>query len=142
MRDEVAMNRQSTPGVLLLLLGSTLLLSGCGVEWPWRHDSTSPPPPPPAAGADAPTGDALKAECDQLSSDIRHNRELAREAPALSSTPEIVQASEAKADQRIAELQTRYDQLDCHDEDAASGLTPPKTAPLPPAPGSPPDTGR
>jgi hypothetical protein len=135
------MNRQPAPGVLLLL-ASTLLLHGCGVQWPWRHDSTSPPPPPPAASADAPAGDALKAECDQLSSDIRHNRELAREAPALSSTPEIVEASEAKADQRIAELQTRYEQLDCHDEDAAAGLAPPKTAPLPAAPGSPADTGR
>lgn len=136
------MSRQSAPRVLLLLLGSAFLLQGCGVQWPWRHDSTSPPPPPSAANADAPAGDARKAECEQLSSDIRHNRDLAREAPALSSTPEIVQASEAKADQRIAELQTRYEQLDCHDEDATSGVAPPKTAPLPAAPGSPADTGR
>jgi hypothetical protein len=88
------MNRPPAPGVLPLLLGSTLLLHGCGVQWPWRHDSTSPPPPSLAADGGPATGDALKAECDQLSSDIRHNRELAREAPALSSTPEIVEAAD------------------------------------------------
>lgn len=106
-----------------------------------------------AAGPDlvapADGSDPVAAQCEQLRAQIRSNLQARRQAPTLSTSPEIVAASEAKADQRIDDVRANMDALDCPDENppqrkpGASGqpddLRP--LAPLPPAPGSPVPSG-
>jgi len=102
-----------------------LTLAGCSnLSWPWsrNHDST-------AAVAPA-TGD--DAECDRLRSAIKDNEERRRDASADSTSPEIVAAAEAKAGQKIDELRTRYEALDCPGEADPRY----RRAPVAPAPGA------
>jgi hypothetical protein len=89
--------------------------------------------PPPAASGGGP--DANAAECEQLRSQIRSNQQAVREAPATSTSPQIVAAEEAKADKRADDTRQQLDELDCPSEgDGAAKLKP--LAPIPPAPGA------
>jgi hypothetical protein len=115
------------------LLGAvcTLSILGCnGLEPPVLR-SAAPPPP-----ASANSGDPVADECRQIREQIRANRESEREAPTTSTSPEIVAAAEGKADKRIEDLRTRYDELDCPSE-PDEPATSPRIAPLPPAPAAP-----
>jgi hypothetical protein len=82
--------------------------------------------------------DPLAAQCTQLREQIRVNQESLREAPAISTSPQIVAAAEGKADQRIDELRNRMDELGCSAEyanaDAGERV---RMMPLPPAPNAP-----
>jgi hypothetical protein len=85
------------------------------------------------AAAPADGSDPVPAECEQLREQIRSNQEAVREAPATSTSPQIVAAEQAKADKRIDDMRSRLDDLDCPSSD--SGPAPPRLAPIPPAPG-------
>jgi hypothetical protein len=111
-----------------------LALIGCSEgSIPMLRGSEGSSPPalePPAEG-----GDATAAECEQLRSQIRTNQQAVREAPTISTSPEIVAAAEAKADKRIDDTRARLDELDCpSDSDSSTKLRP--LAPMPPAPGA------
>jgi len=85
------------------------------------------------------SADPRAAQCDDLRAQIRTNRQALREAPTLSTSPEIVAAAQAKADQHIDELRARMDELDCGADETAPSEAAGKSrplAPLPPAPGS------
>src|ERR1700692_1239857 len=56
---------------------------------------------PSAVVAPAAGGDPVAAECEQLRAQIRSNQQAVREAPTISTSPEIVAAAEAKGDKRI-----------------------------------------
>lgn len=89
--------------------------------------------PPPVA---APNGaDPNAAECEQLRSEIRSNQQAVREAPATSTSPQIVAAEEAKADKRADDTRQQLDELDCPPEGDSSVKVRP-LAPMPPAPGA------
>ncbi|HEY3731221.1 MAG TPA: hypothetical protein VGL28_08200 [Steroidobacteraceae bacterium] len=102
-----------------------------------------------AAGPDlvAPANgsDPVAAQCDQLNAQIRSNLQSRRQAPTTSTSPQIVAAAQAKADQRIDDVRTSMAALDCPDSseqhaqptksDSAEQGRP--LAPLPPAPGTP-----
>jgi len=85
--------------------------------------------------------DPAAAQCQSLRDQIRANRESEREAPSFSTSPQIVAAGEAKADQRIDDLQTRMDSLDCADatdkESSKDAINSGRVAPLPAAPNAP-----
>jgi hypothetical protein len=124
------------PLALVLLLA----LGGCSsISWPWQRDNT-PLALGPSADRGTGTGsgvsgtDDTAAECAGIRDEIRSNQETLREAPTTSTAPQIVAASEGKADHRIEELQTRLDSLNCPSEDKASSRAG-KTPPLQPAPG-------
>jgi hypothetical protein len=90
---------------------------------------------PPALEPSANGADATAAECEQLRSQIRTNQQAVREAPTISTSPEIVAAAEAKADKRIDDTRARLDELDCpSDSDSSAKVRP--LAPMPPAPGA------
>jgi len=76
---------------------------------------------------------AEDALCSQLRADIRSEQSTERTAPSTSTDEDIVAASEAKADQKIAQLQQQYDQLGCSAEQLPP--THSRTPLLPPAPG-------
>jgi len=114
---------------------ATCFLLGMGVagcedlNWPFhraRSTSTSSP------GEDNGSGNA--SECADIRAQIKDNQESRREAPTTSTNPDIVNASQGKADKRIEDLQTRYDALDCPSDEAPTrgGRVPP----LQPAPGA------
>ncbi len=108
-------------------LAVLLCLSGCSdISWPWSRSSPSPAPTAAASG------DGNDAECASLRSEIKNNEERSREAPTQSTSPEIVEATQAKAGQQVDELRARYDALDCQ------GQADPRyrRAPVTPAPGS------
>ncbi len=89
----------------------------------------------PAVEAPADGSDPTAAECEQLRSQIRANQQALREAPTISTSPEIVAAAEAKADKRIDDTRSRLDELDCpSDSDSSVKLR--RLAPMPPAPGA------
>ena len=91
--------------------------------------------PAPAIEAPADGRDPTAAECEQLRSQIRSNQQALREAPTISTSPEIVAAAEAKADKRIDDTRSRLDELDCpSDSDSSVKLR--RLAPMPPAPGA------
>jgi hypothetical protein len=111
-------------------LGSLLCLSlACCSDMPVlrsqadRHITASPN-----------SSDPVAAQCQQLRAQIRANQESAREAPTISTSPQIVAAAEGKADQRIQELRDRMESLDCADEGHSSHSSVP---PLPAAPNAP-----
>ena len=81
--------------------------------------------------------DSVAAQCQQLRDQIRANRESEREAPSFSTSPQIVAAAEGKADQRIDEVQSRMDTLDCTDAADKDSNGNGRVAPLPAAPNAP-----
>jgi hypothetical protein len=82
--------------------------------------------------------DPQAAQCTQLREQIRVDQEALREAPAISTSPQIVAAAQGKADQRIDELRSRMDLLGCSAENAnADAGERVRLAPLPPAPNAP-----
>jgi hypothetical protein len=90
---------------------------------------------PSAVEAPADGGDSTAAECEQLRSEIRSNQQAVREAPTISTSPEIVAAAEGKADKRIEDTRARLEELDCPSDSDSSVKTRP-LAPMPPAPGA------
>ena len=128
---------QSAPGrTLSAALASAMLLTliGCSEgSIPVLRGSEGKSAP----AIDAPAGasDPTAAECEQLRSQIRSNQQALREAPTISTSPEIVAAAEAKADKRIDDTRARLDELDCpSDSDSSVKLR--RLAPMPPAPGA------
>jgi hypothetical protein len=116
------------------LAAAMLALIGCSegsIPMLRGSEGSSPPPlEPPANG-----GDQTAAECEQLRSQIRTNQQAVREAPTISTSPEIVAAAEGKADKRIDDTRARLDELDCpSDSDSSAKVRP--LAPMPPAPGA------
>jgi hypothetical protein len=87
----------------------------------------------------APTdsSDPAAAQCQALRDQIRSNQESLREAPTISTSPQIVAAAQGRADQRIEELRARLDSLDCASDSDANTARKPRLAPLPPAPNAP-----
>jgi hypothetical protein len=83
------------------------------------------------------SADPAAAQCQALRDQIRSNQESGREAPTISTSPQIVAAAEGKADQRIDELQSRLDTLDCADQGNPDAHSKARIAPLPPAPNAP-----
>jgi hypothetical protein len=83
------------------------------------------------------SSDPVAAQCQALRDQIRSNQESGREAPTISTSPQIVAAAEGRADQRIDELQRRLDTLDCPDEASTDSGRKTRLAPLPPAPNAP-----
>jgi hypothetical protein len=118
---------------LMLLLVAT---AGCeDMRWPFHHPQTAPAD---AAPADAGTANGNgNAECADLLSQMRQNQQLRRQAPTTSTDPDIVSASQGRADKRIEDSQRRYDELDCPAADADAAIRPGRQAPLQPAPGGP-----
>jgi hypothetical protein len=114
-------------------LGAALLLAlaACGeVSVPVLRGSA-----PSAIQVPADGSDPGAAECAQLRAQLRANQQAVREAPTISTSPEIVAAAEAKADKRIDDTRARLDELDCPSD--SGGLpSPPRLTPLPPAPGT------
>jgi hypothetical protein len=90
---------------------------------------------PPEVAASADGSDPTAAQCEQLRSQIRSNQQALREAPTISTSPEIVAAAEAKADKRIDDTRSRLDELDCP-SDTDSSIKDRPLAPMPPAPGA------
>jgi hypothetical protein len=111
-----------------------LALAGCSEgSIPVLRGSAGNSPSTIAAPADG--SDPTAAECEQLRAQVRSNQEALREAPTISTSPEIVAAAEAKADKRIEDTRSRLDELDCpSDSDSSVKLRP--LAPMPPAPGA------
>src|ERR1700733_6226414 len=116
-----------TAAILLTLLGCS---EG---SIPVLRGSEGRSPPEVAASADG--SDPTAAQCEQLRSQIRSNQQALREAPTISTSPEIVAAAEAKADKRIDDTRSRLDELDCP-SDSDSSVKDRPLAPMPPAPGA------
>ena len=74
--------------------------------------------------------------CADLRGQIRSAQADERAAPTTSTDEDIVNASLAKADQRIADLQQQYEQLGCSDAELPSSHV--RAPVVPPAPGGPP----
>lgn len=100
-----------------------------------------------ALKADQAAQQALQQQCSDLRAEIREQQLDEQQAPNSSISEEIVQAKEAHADQRIQDLQNRYDSLDCPTvvgppshtplvpvSPAASGLNPPGAQGVPSVP--------
>lgn len=116
-----------TAAILLTLLGCS---EG---SIPVLRGSEGRSPPEVAASADG--SNPTAAQCEQLRSQIRSNQQALREAPTISTSPEIVAAAEAKADKRIDDTRSRLDELDCP-SDTDSSIKDRPLAPMPPAPGA------
>ena len=80
------------------------------------------------------SSDPAAAQCQQLRDQIRTDQESVREAPTISTSPQIVAAAEGKADQRIQDLRDQLDSLDCADDGHSPHSSVP---PLPAAPNAP-----
>ncbi len=122
--------------MLAALLGATALLTlaGCSsMSMPVLRSRASDAPSSSAAPASG--ADPTAAECAQLRAEIRSNQQALREAPTISTSPQIVAAAEAKADKRIDDTRARLDELDCRSEGDSSGVKVRPLAPMPPAPG-------
>jgi len=114
-----------------------LLLASCSDGPPVLRSQVAASFAPPTD-----SDDPVAAQCQALRDQIRANRESEREAPSFSTSPQIVAAGEAKADQRIDDLRSRMDTLDCADAAADKDSSQDSTgngrmAPLPPAPNAP-----
>lgn len=85
------------------------------------------------------SGGDSTAQCQALRDQIRANQESEREAPMISTSPQIVEAAEGKADLRIEELRARLDNLNCPDDTASTSATGStrRSVPFPPAPNAP-----
>jgi hypothetical protein len=83
--------------------------------------------------------DPLAAQCSQLRDQIRADQESVREAPTISTSPQIVEAAEGKADLRIDDLRSHMDTLGCSDQAGGSSdsAQPARMAPFPAAPNAP-----
>ena len=77
---------------------------------------------------------ARAAQCSDLRAQIRGEQAIERAAPSTSISEEIVNASIAKADKRIDELEQQYDMLGCPDSQLPA--THQRVPLLPPAPGA------
>jgi hypothetical protein len=112
-----------------VLAALLLVVGGCeDINWPFHRAHSSANTPDQANGGDS------DSECADIQAQIKDNQESRREAPTTSTNPDIVNASEGKADKRIEDLQQRYEQLDC--PSAASDSRPGRQPPLQPAPGA------
>lgn len=89
-----------------------------------------------AAAPAAEGTDPVAAECDRLRAQLRSNQQAVREAPSISTSPEIVAAAQAKADKRIDDTRARLDELDCPSDQDSAAKPPRPLAPEPPAPGA------
>jgi hypothetical protein len=117
-----------------LMPAMLLTLMGCSEgSIPVLRGSAGSSPPEVATPADG--TDPTAAECEQLRAQIRSNEQAVREAPTISTSPEIVAAAEGKADKRIEDTRARLDELDCP-SDSDSSVTTRPLAPMPPAPGA------
>lgn len=85
-----------------------------------------------ATQADQAAQQALQQQCTDLRSQIREQQLDEQRAPNTSVSEPIVQAKEAHADQRIQNLQDRYDSLDCPSVVGPRSHTP--LVPVTPAP--------
>jgi hypothetical protein len=90
----------------------------------------------PAGVATADGPDANSAHCEQLRAEIRANQQEVRQAPANSTSPQIVAAAQAKADKRIDDTRGQLEDLDCDSDSGKAAVKAPPQAPLPPAPGA------
>jgi hypothetical protein len=118
-------------------LGTALLmLAGCSEgSFPILRGSAGNAPSAVATPSEG--TDPVAAECERLRAQIRSNQQAVREAPTISTSPEIVAAAQAKGDKRIDDTRARLDELDCPGDHDASVKPPHPLAPLPPAPGAP-----
>ncbi len=100
-----------------------LIMTGCS----WFHR------PPDTVTATPSTPAEQQAECARLAAEIRTYQAKQRQAPTISTDEDIVNAAEAKADNRLEDLQSQYNDMDC----SAAALPPARARipPLPPAPG-------
>ena len=117
-------------------LGAALLLTlaGCSEgSVPVLRGNASAAPSAVATPAEG--TDAVAAECERLRAEIRSNQQAVREAPTISTSPEIVAAAQAKADKRIDDTRARLNGLNCPSDSGDTGQ-PPRLAPMPPAPGA------
>jgi hypothetical protein len=104
------------------------LLACQSLNWPWHRAGTAH-----GLGVSEAAHDAAGA-CAELGAQIRESLEAQREAPTTSVNPEIVGASQARAERRIDQLQSRYEALDCPAEELPGRA---RLPPLQPAPGAP-----
>jgi hypothetical protein len=115
-------SRPNVP-VWWLPTAAALTLTGCS----YFHNT------PATAAATPSTPAEQQAQCAQLAAEIRTYQAKQRQAPTISTDEDIVNAAEAKADNRLEDLQSQYNDMDC----SAAALPPARarTPPLPPAPG-------
>jgi hypothetical protein len=116
-----------------VLMGAALLLASCSDPPVLRSSLDS------QISAPANSNDPVAAQCQQLRDQIRSNQETQREADTLSTNPQIIAATQAKADQRIERLRDRMDELDCGHQDPhdTTGIAPRTAAPPTPSPNPP-----
>jgi hypothetical protein len=111
------------------LMAAALLLMSCSDPPVLRSSLDSQSSAPPNSN------DPVAAQCQQLRDQIRSNQETQREADTLSSNPQIIAATQAKADQRIEQLRDRLDELDCaHQGQQDVQRSPARTTPPTPVP--------
>jgi hypothetical protein len=87
-------------------IGSALILAACSIA-PWRR-----PPEVPPAQAD--TAEAQAKQCHDLKAQIAWYQKQ-RNAPPLTTSPQIAAAAEAKNDDRIQTLRQRYEDAGCEE---------------------------
>lgn len=122
-------------GVCLVTFALPLALDGCSAgSMPVLRSRARSTPPAEMVPADG--SDSKSAHCDQLRAEIRANQEEVRQAPATSTSPQIVAAAQAKADKRIDDTRSQLDDLDCDSDTGKAAVKAPPQAPLPPAPGA------
>jgi len=111
------------------------MLVGCGsISMPVLRSRANDQPPPVINAPEDPAHPNA-AQCEQLRAQLRANQQEAREAPTISTSPQIVAAAQAKADKRSDDTRARLEELDCPPEsDTGVKLRP--LAPMPPAPGA------
>lgn len=97
---------------------AALALAGCAA--PAHRDNQAQ-----AAVSNDPDCVAIRAEIDR-------NQKAKLQAPTLSSTPIIQDATTAKADNAIGDLRARYQELDCDNPQGAK--QPPDASPQPTQP--------
>jgi hypothetical protein len=134
-RYTICRGSRVTRAATLAVLAITV--SACeDLNWPFHRarSSSSSAPADASSGGNQASGD-MNSECADLLAQIRDSQETRREAPTTSINPDIVDASQGKADKRIDDLQQRYEELDCPAADAAANR-PGRQPPLQPAPGA------
>lgn len=111
---------------VLTALGAAMSISACSL---FHHE------PAETSAATSSGAASPQDECERLRAAIREQQQRERQAPTTSTDEDIVGAAEAKADHRLQDLQTQYDDQNC-----SSAARPPahaKAPPLPAAPGGP-----
>ena len=129
----MARPRSPTPLLGLLAAGTVLLgLAACD-SWPFRGPPTNPDNVPPITGSKATPQQQI--ECQRLEDQIRDSQQLARNRAATSTTsPVILQATQAKADLNTQDLRDTYASLGCASIQGPAPATVPRAPLLPPAP--------